>query len=192
MFNQKIIKKTMKKRFLFISGAKRWNSLLSKFTKLQKRLQLLSNSNASQYRKLVKKLQYVFSKLEKMQYQTGIKVAATSLALILSAYNANAQFTAGQQFKYNGSIYETGLSASTFADIDGDNDLDLYVGKSNGNIEIFINNGGVYTSAGLVQAFGADLDVGLRAHSVFVDIDGDGDLDLYIGKADSSSRFIKI
>ncbi|NQX98886.1 MAG: hypothetical protein HRT73_13560, partial [Flavobacteriales bacterium] len=63
----------MKKKYLFISGAKRWNSLLNKFTKLKKRLQLLS-TNTSMYNKLVTKLQSIFSKLEKMQYQTGIKV----------------------------------------------------------------------------------------------------------------------
>ncbi len=180
----------MKKKYLYIKGAKRWNTLLRKFTKLQKRLALLpNNQSSSKYNKLVNKLQYIFSKLEKMQYQTGIKVAGTTLAIALSTFTANAQFSAGEQLKYTGKLYETGQSASAFADLDNDGDLDLYVGNNAGKVEIYINNNGVYSVGGLMQADGSDLGNGTKAAPAFFDMDNDGDLDLYLG---TSSGFLII
>ena len=172
----------MKKKYLFISGAKRWNSLLNKFTKLQKRLQLLS-TNTSMYNNLVSKLQSIFSKLEKMQYQTGIKVAATSLALILSTFTANAQFATGQLLQAGGTeLFLGNYSSPTFADIDGDGDLDLYVGNMQGKIKVFTNTNGVFTPTTDLQVGGTDIDAGYRSRPTFADIDGDGDLDLYVGE----------
>jgi hypothetical protein len=171
----------MKKRYLFVSVAKRWNNLLSKFSKLKNKLELLL-TDSSQYNKLVNKLQQVFSKLEKMQYQTGIKVAGTSLAVILSAFTANAQFAAGTALIHTGNIYESGISTSDFSDIDGDGDEDLYVSNNSGAIEVFINNNGVYTKGANLQAAGIDINVSNVASPVFADIDGDGDEDLYVGR----------
>jgi uncharacterized protein YjdB len=167
----------MKKKYLFITGAKRWNNLLSQFTKLQNKLQSSNSQNGN----LVNKLKSIYSKLEKMQYQTGIKVAGTSLAIILSAFTANAQFSAGVPVDYTGAIYENGFSGSAFADIDGDGDDDLYLGNQIGNIEVYTNNNGVFTLSGLLQDGGFNLDIGTVASPVFADIDGDGDLDLYVG-----------
>ena len=169
----------MKKKYLFITSAKRWNNLLNQFTKLQNKLQSSNSKNGN----LVNKLKSIYSKLEKMQYQTGIKIAGTSLAIILSAFTAKAQFSAGVPVNYTGAIYENGLSASAFADIDGDGDEDLYVGVQIGKIEVYTNNNGAFTLSGLVQANGFDLDVGTLASPAFADIDGDGDLDLYVGDA---------
>jgi len=175
----------MKKKYLFISGAKRWNNLLNKFTKLQKRLQLLQllSTNTSLYNKLVTKLQSIFSKLEKMQYQTGIKVAATSLVLILSTFTANAQFATGQLLQAGGTeLFLGNYSSPTFADIDGDGDLDLYVGNMQGKIKVFTNTNGVFTPTTDLQVGGTDIDAGYRSRPTFADIDGDGDLDLYVGE----------
>ncbi|NQX97776.1 MAG: VCBS repeat-containing protein [Flavobacteriales bacterium] len=173
----------MKKIYLFVKGAKRWNNLLNKFSKLHKRLQLLLDSdNAKQYNKLVNKLQSVYSKLEKMQYQTGVKVTTTSLAIILSAFTANAQFAAGQLLQAGLTTIEVPQSSKpTFADIDGDGDLDLYLGEQNGKIKVFTNNAGVFTAASDLQAGGTVINIGYRASPTFADIDGDGDLDLYVG-----------
>ena len=171
----------MKKKYLYIAGAKHWNNLLGKFTKLQKRLQLLSNnSDSTRYKKLVNKLQNIFSKLEKMQYQTGIKVAGTSLALVLSAFTANAQFAAGELLQGNLTINVSYSSNPVFADIDGDGDLDLYIGGADGKINVFTNNNGLFTATANLQAGGTDI-VGDNSSPVFADIDGDSDLDLYIG-----------
>jgi len=75
-----------------------------------------------------------------------------------------------------------GWTSPEFADIDGDGDLDLYVGDWNGNIHTFINDGSNnFTSNGLLQADEADIRVNYWAAPVFSDLDDDGDLDLVVG-----------
>jgi len=73
-------------------------------------------------------------------------------------------------------------SNPVFENIDGDGDLDLFVGEYRGNIKVFTNNEGVFTATGNLQADGEDIDVGNVATPVFVDIDGDEDLDLFVGE----------
>ena len=67
-----------------------------------------------------------------------------------------------------------------FADIDEDGDLDAFIGNASGNIEYFQNEDGVFT-----EVIGADnplnVDIGLESAPTFADIDGDGDLDAFIG-----------
>ena len=78
-------------------------------------------------------------------------------------------------------VWSTG---ATFADINGDGWLDLYVCKSgkpggaNRNNELFINNGDL-TFTEKSQEFGLDI-TGLSVHAAFFDYDKDGDLDCYI------------
>lgn len=72
----------------------------------------------------------------------------------------------------------------TMADVNGDGFLDIYVcnsGDVDGNEkknELFINNGDL-TFAEASEAFGLD-DVGFSTHASFFDMDGDGDLDMYL------------
>lgn len=76
-------------------------------------------------------------------------------------------------------------SKPTFADIDADNDLDLYVGEGDGTINVFINNGdGTFTSAGKLQSEGSNIDVGAESAPIFNDFDSDNDLDLIVGEQD--------
>ncbi len=73
-------------------------------------------------------------------------------------------------------------SFPTFGDVDGDGDLDLLVGESSGQINLFRNQG----SASLpnlvleTEEF-AGIDVGQRSRPRLLDYDGDGDLDLLVG-----------
>lgn len=78
-------------------------------------------------------------------------------------------------------VWSTG---ATFADLNGDGFLDLYVCKSgkleggNRYNELFINNGDL-TFFEASKEYGLDV-TGLSVHSAFFDYDKDGDLDAYI------------
>lgn len=78
-------------------------------------------------------------------------------------------------------VWSTGVS---FADINGDGLLDIYVCKSgppggvNRYNQLFINNGDL-TFTERAKEFGVD-DRGLSTHAVFFDFDKDGDLDFYL------------
>ena len=100
--------------------------------------------------------------------------------------DGSGNFTADGNLQANGTDINVGIYASPeFADIDGDNDLDLYVGNYDGNIKVFKNNGsGNFTADGNLQAGGGDIDVTNNSTPEFADIDGDGDLDLYVGNDD--------
>jgi hypothetical protein len=69
------------------------------------------------------------------------------------------------------------------ADIDGDGDLDLFIGQSNGAI-LFYRNAGTPKAARweLVTERLADIKVGRRSAPALVDVDADGLLDLVIGR----------
>ena len=69
-----------------------------------------------------------------------------------------------------------------FADIDSDNDLDLFIGNYNGTVMFYENIG---TASSFDFMYVSDLesvDVGSYSAPVFEDIDSDGDLDLFIGE----------
>uniref|UniRef100_UPI0034DE4E38 FG-GAP-like repeat-containing protein n=1 Tax=Candidatus Thiodubiliella endoseptemdiera TaxID=2738886 RepID=UPI0034DE4E38 len=78
------------------------------------------------------------------------------------------------------------LSAPTLADIDGDGDLDLVVGESDGTLKYYQNTG--TTSNPAYEAKTGDdnpfngIDVGYYSTPTLADIDGDGDLDLVVGE----------
>ncbi|MEQ8474162.1 MAG: VCBS repeat-containing protein [Marinoscillum sp.] len=75
-------------------------------------------------------------------------------------------------------------SGATFADVNGDGLLDLYVCKSgkpegvNRHNELFINNGNL-TFSEQSKKYGLDV-TGLSTHAAFFDYDKDGDLDCYV------------
>ncbi len=73
-------------------------------------------------------------------------------------------------------------ASPAFADIDRDGDQDLFVGKSNGQI-LYYRNDGDASSPNFVLATSnfSGISVGENAKPAFADIDRDGDSDLFVG-----------
>ena len=71
-------------------------------------------------------------------------------------------------------------------DIDGDGDLDAFVGNNGGTVRFYLNTGTPASSqfseqTGVANPFDG-VDVGNRSTPAFADIDGDGDLDAFLGE----------
>lgn len=84
------------------------------------------------------------------------------------------------------------LAHPTFVDIDGDGDMDLFVGNYAGNTVFLANTGSVSVPAFTQRAGNFGLpNVGNGAAPAFVDIDGDGDMDAFIGNLDGQVSFFR-
>lgn len=103
--------------------------------------------------------------------------------VVLSANPVYAELT-GASSPVNGIDVGT-YTTPTFGDVDGDGDLDLVVGETNGQM-FYFENTGTTTSPIFTQRTGAanpfnGIDVGSYSAPAFGDLDGDGDLDLVSG-----------
>ncbi len=72
-------------------------------------------------------------------------------------------------------------SAPALGDIDGDGDLDAFVGETSGFVFFYKNTGTATNPIFVLQPGGVD--IGYGATPAFGDIDSDGDLDLVVGEA---------
>ena len=85
-----------------------------------------------------------------------------------------------------------GWSTPVFADIDDDNDLDLFIGDEGGTLT-FVQNTGSATSpswATPMQPY-AGLDLGSYSAPAFFDVDEDGDLDMLVGSENGSLAYVR-
>ena len=81
----------------------------------------------------------------------------------------------------------------SFVDIDNDGDLDAFIGNSDGNTLFYRNTGTLSNptyAAVITNPFGLS-DVGSQASPTFVDSDGDGDLDAFVGNLDGNTLFFR-
>ncbi|WP_040845975.1 FG-GAP-like repeat-containing protein, partial [Thiorhodococcus drewsii] len=85
------------------------------------------------------------------------------------------------------------FATPTFADLDGDGDLDALIGNKAGNSLYFENTGNATSAAfasALTNPFGLS-DVDNRSNPTFADLDGDGDLDALIGEYFGDSLYFE-
>ena len=91
--------------------------------------------------------------------------------------------------------YNVGAEAApAFVDIDGDGDLDAFIGEVTGAVQFFRNDG-----TNLAPSFAADvtgnplagITVLSRAVPTFADIDGDGDADAFVGDAFGTTYYFR-
>jgi hypothetical protein len=104
---------------------------------------------------------------------------------------SNPAFTApvtnpyGLSDAVNTKLTDIDIANPSFADLDGDGDLDAFIGNSNGNTVLFLNTGSASSpafAAPVINPYGLR-NVSYIAHPSFADIDGDGDLDAFIGNS---------
>ena len=84
-------------------------------------------------------------------------------------------------------------AAPVFTDIDGDGDLDAFVGNSEGNVLFYRNTGTVSSpiyAASASNPFGLT-DAGSYAKPTFADLDGDGDMDVSVGNSEGNTLFYR-
>ena len=83
-------------------------------------------------------------------------------------------------------------STPALGDIDGDGDLDLFVGEASGTLNLYRNEGSPRQPRfELVSDAWEGVDVGRRSHPALVDLDGDGDLDLVVGNEAGELRLFR-
>ncbi|MCP4294918.1 MAG: VCBS repeat-containing protein [Proteobacteria bacterium] len=152
-----------------------------------------------------------------------MKLKPLFLILLIQIFLLQTAHVAAQSIKYNweqqyyGVLFgqrsllfsrEMRMSKLAFADLDGDNDKDIFIGQENGELAYFENQG-TNTSPHYVlitQAYKAifdqrrqgqkvkvwtKIDVGQRSAPALVDIDDDGDLDLFIGSEEGRIWFFE-
>ena len=89
-------------------------------------------------------------------------------------------------------------SSPSFADLDGDGDLDAFIGERYGDTYFFENTGTSSSSPAFFSPCGSRVtnpfglaDVGGFSSPSFADLDGDGDLDAFIGEQYGNTYFFE-
>ena len=85
------------------------------------------------------------------------------------------------------------FSAPSLADLDGDGDLDILVGREDGTLDLLRNEGSKDNPDWqMAEVRFAKIDIGSRSTPLIRDLDGDSDLDLLVGNSQGFLVYLKI
>ncbi len=141
---------------------------------------------------LISRLKRLYERLKSLQTQLRIAGAGAALALTLSVSNPlQAQSSLGP-FERNDALNPfpapiiIDRPRPAVVDIDNDGDIDVFVGKNNGDIEFFRNDSPQDSVTRFVPLVGSDnpldgVNKGYQAALAFADVDKDGDFDMLLG-----------
>jgi CO dehydrogenase/acetyl-CoA synthase epsilon subunit len=143
--------------------------------------------NTIHVEKLVLKIRLLLKELMSVLSRTDLRKILGAAAIITGIAFANsvsAQSFGPPQKNPFGIDSTDQIAIPSFADLDGDGDMDLLVGEYYGAMQYFQNTGSASNpqfSAKQMNPFGL-VSVNSFAVPAFADLDGDGDMDLLVGE----------
>uniref|UniRef100_A0A7S1UI10 EGF-like domain-containing protein n=1 Tax=Phaeomonas parva TaxID=124430 RepID=A0A7S1UI10_9STRA len=95
---------------------------------------------------------------------------------------ANFTLRTGTANPFDGIVVDTGAAAPVAEDYDMDGDFDLVIGAGDGRLHLYVNNGTgwQYSDPEDTEAVFNSVSAGADARPHFVDVDNDGDKDLFV------------
>ncbi len=164
------------------------NNLNQKYLKLEKRLErALVHGRFMQFSR--KKQAQLARRLKgiSLQLKRSLKPTIATAFLTLGLLGtANAQITFTQQTTHPLSSINEDDSTPAFVDIDNDGDYDCFIGFYDGTVDFYLNTGTATAPTFQLQTTNplSAVSVNYNAKLDFVDIDGDGDMDCFVGSFD--------